>query len=215
MYVEVSNNQIVRKLRELPQEYVYSDGSRTGNFNDLPQSVIEAEGFYKINDTFPTYDNRIERLVPGDLVFNGTSATQNYIKESIPLDVLKHNKISEIKNYAKQLTTQSLFQHNGAVYELSSVATSNASELYTFSSLASFPNNFTWTDAEGNEVSMTEVEFHNFVMALGAQKLNIIGVSKYHITSVTGLTDPLAIYNYDFSTGWNNYIPPQPEGDII
>lgn len=215
MYVEVSNGQIVKKHRELPQEYTYADGRKIGNFNLLPQSEIEAEGFYKINDVIPTYDNRIERVVPGTLVFNGTSATQNYVKESIPLDVLKHNKLTAIGNYSKQLLYSSLFQYNNAIYELSTTSTSNASELYVFSTLATFPSNFSWTDADGNEVAMTQTQFNNFVIALGTQKLNIIGVSKYHSAAVSALTDPLLVFNYDFSTGWNNYIRPVPEGDII
>lgn len=211
MFVKVENGQIIKRLKAIPQAYTFSDGSKTGNFDIMSDKQLE-EGFYPLEENKPSYNPKIERLIRSSINILSDRVVENFIVEAIPLETLKKQKINQIQKHSDSLINNSLFRHNNHTFTLSKEATDNASELESLSDLTNqFPDPFTWTDADGVEVSMTKAEFTAFVAALGARKLTIVTVSKTHIGTVQALTDPLQIVDYDYSNGWGYYIPPIEE----
>lgn len=201
-----------KEYRELPQSYRYSDGRTTGNFADMPDAEHKAEGFYPLEEVKPAFDYRIETLEFDHYEEMATKVKKHYVKVARDIDVLKSKKLQSLERHKESMLGNSLFQHDGHVWLLTLQAANDATQLQTLVGLtAQFPNPFSWTDADGNEVSMNQLSFTQFATALAAQKLQIIGAAKQHLASINALTDPLQVVEYDFSSGWGNYVPPSEE----
>ena len=213
MYYNVNES---KEYRAIPQAYTFSDGSTTGNFADMTPEEQKAEGFYPIEEVRPEHDPRIERLEFKEYKTLTDKVQKVFEKVSIDIEVLRNKKLKAIENHKNSLLNNSLFEYNNKIWVFNSEASANASELDAFVVKAGqFPSPFSWTDADGNEVPMDQTYFNAFSIALGTRKLTIIGVAKTHTAQVNALTDALEIFNYDFSTGWGNYVPPVEDDPLI
>ena len=129
---------------------------------------------------------------------------------------MKNNKKSEIDRYTDSLVSNSKFEFDSDIFTLNLATPDNAVQLDTvIQSTGVFPDPFSWTDAYGVEVVMNQAKFQSFIAALGAYKLGLITNGKIHKAHVDSKTTADEVVNYDFSTGWNNYVEPPSEGDII
>lgn len=201
-----------KEYRELPQSYTFADGSTTGNFRDMPDATHKAEGFYPLEEVKPVFDYRIETLEFCHYEEMATKVKKHYVKVARDIDVLKSKKLQSLERHKESMLGNSLFQHDDHVWLLTLQAANDATQLQTLVGLtAQFPTPFSWTDADGNEVAMDQVQFTQFSTALAAQKLQIIGAAKQHLAAINALTDPLQVVEYDFSSGWGNYVPPAEE----
>jgi hypothetical protein len=218
MHIKVENGATKgRVLRELPKVHTFADGSKTGNFDSMDTATHVAEGYYPLEEVKPTYDHRIERLTSYADDIQAAKVVRTWTKESISIEVLKSQKIRKIENYEASLAGNSLFRYDDKTWTLSAESASNVDGLQTAMSLpgATFPNPFSWTDADGNEVPMSEAYFQGFAGTMLVAKLTIAGASKTHKAAVSALTEPLDVVEYDYRAGWGNYVPPAPEGDPV
>lgn len=207
MFAKVTDNNI-QIIPTLPTSYTFEDGSKTGGFNLLDADIIRGEGYYPVVDVKPDFNALTETLVVSDISVDGDNVVRTYQAQPIDLQVLKERKYRDIIQEEEALLANSFFLFNGNVFRLSLQSVNDATQLQAAIAVSSFPSNFSWTDVYGNEVPMNEAEFTAFGATLAGQKLNIVGVSKYHRAVVKSLTNAMDVVNYDYSQGWNNYTLP-------
>ena len=217
MYAIVENDAVKRYIRELPKQHTFANGGKTGNFDLLDTATQIAEGYYPVVDVRPSVDPRIETLELDSVVIGEDAVTRTYVVVAKDIEVVRTGKIQEIERKEASLAGNSLFLYDEKVWTLSAESSQNVDGLQTAMSLpgATFPSPFSWTDAYGTEVPMTEAYFQGFAGAMLTAKLTISGASKAHVAAVKTLDDALDIANYDYSAGWGNYVEPTPEGSII
>lgn len=217
MYAIVENNTVLRYIKELPKQHIFANGSRTGNFDMLDTAAQIAEGYYPVVDVRPSVDPRIEALELDSVTVGQDAVTRTYVVAAKDVELVRSGKIQEIERKEASLTASSLFLYDEKVWTLSAESSQNVDGLQTAMSLpgATFPSPFSWTDAYGTEVPMSEAYFQGFAGAMLTAKLTISGASKAHVAAVKALDNALDIANYDYSAGWGNYVEPVPEGDLI
>jgi hypothetical protein len=210
MYAKVNEGVVVKVLNTLPKAHTFLDGSKTGNFDIMPDHIHIAEKFYPLVEVKPSYDRRIEDLVVDSDVITSLKVTRTYVTQPKDIDILKSQVIRKIERRRDGLSNQSLFQFSNEVFVFSEEVASNVTELRSLvESGVPFPSPFSWTQEDGTEFPMNEATFISFGQTVGAYKLGLIGAAKTHIAAVNALTSALAVVDYDFSSGWGNYVPPE------
>jgi hypothetical protein len=212
MYAKVENGAVVKTMGQLPKVHTFADGSKTGNFDLASSDVRIAEGYYPMTDEVVSFDPKKQVKAFSGYTINADSVVKNYTVVDTDLGVLKANKKAEIERYTQSLVASSKFEFDGDVFTLDLATPDNAVQLDTVAQTTGvFPDPFSWTDSYGVEVIMNETKFHNFISVLGAYKLGIIVNGKTHKALVDSKTTADEVVDYDFSTGWGNYVEPVEE----
>lgn len=200
MYIQEINNEI-KELSELPKQYVFADGSRTGSFHLMDAAILEAEGFFPVEITAANYDPLKEYVVP-QYTKNGNKYIKSYAKVAIDIDMIKERKISEIQNHFSSLIESFTIDYKSTQFTINQETLNNITELQSLVSITGqFPNPFSWTDATGQEVAFTQAEFNNFVQIAGIQKLSYVSTVKTHVATVKALQTVDEILDYKYMGG--------------
>ena len=203
MFVKVENSEVVEKLAALPKSYRFSDGSSTGNFNLLDSSIQVAEGYYPLVENKPTFNQKTQRLVLGSESIESSQVIHNYVVQDIPLSDLRSGRISEVDILLSDKLSLSQFTFDSQVFNFHQQAANDVTQLQTLLGLgAQFPSPFSWTQADGEEYSMNQVQFISFANTLAAHKLGLIGVAKAHVSAIKAISVAQEIVDYDITAGW-------------
>lgn len=187
---------------ELPKVYIFSDGSQTGNFDIMGESVHRQEGFFPLEEDRPTPNHGIERVVFDHYEEQATKVVARYRIAAVSIEELKANKCLDIEDKEQELLRRSFFDWSDHTFVLNEEAVNNVVQQKTLNQLKPMNPMFSWTDADGEEVPMNQLQFEDFAKTIGGAKERIIGAKKYHTQQVKALTEPQAVYDYDFSQGW-------------
>lgn len=203
MFCLLKNNRVAKVLRTLPKAMIFPDGSSCGNFDLLDAEKKKEAGYYSYIDVRPSFDSNTQRLKELDVTISGTTVTTNYEIEDISITEQKIKRIKEIDDILKGKLKESVFEFDGEQFDFSQQVANDASQLLSVVEAGTpFPNGFSWTQRNRNEMAMDLEKFKLFTNKLAAHKLGIIGAAKYHIAMINNLTEN--IYNYNVNQGWGD-----------
>lgn len=124
----------------------------------------------------------------------------------IALDDAKQSKVEEITAYARNKLNSSQFTWGGHTFNFTPETSIKANGLATMGAKGAFPDPFSWTDATGTEVPMTDADFNTlgtgFAFAVAGHNLTIETTAKVKAGEVMALATVAEVLAYDASAGW-------------
>jgi len=197
MYVDTRNGDNI-VMGSVPNYYTFPDGSRTGDFHLLNESVHIREGFLPFSDNIPSFDARYQYAMPGDIVIaeDRKSATRDWTITDRDLDVMKSAKKVLVNDFWKQ-KERSGFYYNDKVFDSDIVS---VIRLTTSLNATTPPEK--WKTKDNQLVDITAEYLQGMVDALKDNANLLFMQANNHKTAIDGLPTALEVADYDITVNW-------------
>lgn len=124
----------------------------------------------------------------------------------LTLDELKEWNIALVRTIREEKINGG-FTFNGHVYDSDERSRSNISGACTLSLVLlgqqqDFPEGFTWRDSDNEDVPMRAADVISLAVTTGTFVTTCYGVSWYHKSNISAMTDIATLQDYDLTVGW-------------
>lgn len=210
MFAKVEEGAVAQMIKVLPKSYTFGDGSKTGNFDEMPDAVHISEGYYPVEDVIPVFNADYEETVLSSTAIQADKVVRTYTKQYKDLDEMKAAKLEMLERVRQDklhygtfavgapVNGTFVFRNNGEGQTTVDIMKAKMASDAGLLDLATF----SWTDSSGEEVVLGVLGFPVFMAAAATYEATVDGVAKYKRAEIKALSTQEEVAAYDVNAGW-------------